>query len=70
MFRKASMLSKILKIFLYGAVNLIVILVLISVTKFNSHGTIQVLLKNQLLPICIIIFVTGLIDYVMINSKF
>lgn len=66
MFRKISMLSKIMKMFLYGIVNLVIVLGLISMTKFNSHGSIQ----GQLLQICIIIFVTGFIDYLLINKKF
>ena len=65
MFRRKSMLSKILKIFLYGLVNFMIILSLISATKFNSHGSIQ----GQLLQICIIIFVTGFVDYIIINKK-
>jgi hypothetical protein len=66
MFRRTTTLSKIIKIFLYGIVNFVVVLALISITKFNSHGPIQ----GQLLPICIIIFVTGIIDYLIINKKF
>ena len=66
MFRRSNILSKILKIFLYGIVNFVGILALISITKFNSHGSLQ----DQLLQICIIIFVTGLVDYIMINKKF
>ncbi|MBC8059579.1 MAG: hypothetical protein H7Y18_02830 [Clostridiaceae bacterium] len=66
MFRRKSMLSQILKIFLYGIVNFVVILGLISITKFNSHGSIQ----SQLPQICIIIFVTGFVDYLVINKKF
>lgn len=60
------MLSQILKIFLYGIVNFVVILGLISLTKFNSHGSIQ----SQLPQICIIILVTGFVDYIVINKKF
>lgn len=44
---------------------LVVILVLISVLKVNSHGSIQ----GQLIPVCIIIFVTGFVDYIIINNK-
>jgi len=66
MFKRRTTLSKILKIFLYGIVNFVVILALISITKYNSHGSIQ----GQLLQICIIIFVTGIIDYLIINKKF
>ena len=69
MFRKISTLSKIIKIFLYGVVNFVVVLGLISITKFNSHSSIQSLLKDQLLQICIIIFVTGLVDYIVVNRK-
>jgi len=66
MFRKKSMLSQILKIFIYGVVNFVVILGLISITKFNSHGPIQ----SQLPQICLVIFVTGFVDYIVINKKF
>lgn len=66
MFGRKSILSKIMKIFLYGVVNFVVILALISVTKFNSNSSIQ----GQLLQILIIVFVTGLVDYIMINKKF
>lgn len=66
MFGRKSLLSKIMKILLYGIVNFVVILALISVTKFNSHSAIQ----GQLLQICIIVLVTGLVDYIMINKKF
>lgn len=66
MFRRKSMLSKIFKIFLYGIVNLVVILGLISITKFNSHGSIQ----SQLPQICIIIFITGFVDNIVMNKKF
>lgn len=66
MFMKKSLLSKVLKILLYGIVNFVVILALISVTKFNSSSAIQ----GQLLQISIIVFVTGLVDYLMINKKF
>lgn len=66
MFMKKSLLSKILKILLYGIVNFVVVLALISVTKYNSNSAIQ----GQLLQIGIIVFVTGLVDYIMINKKF
>ena len=66
MFMRKSILSKILKILLYGVVNFVVILVLISLTKFNSSNALQ----GQLIPIVIIVFVTGFIDYIMINKKF
>jgi len=70
MFNRKSMLSKLLKILLYGIVNFVVILVLISITKFNSTGSIQALIQGQLPQICIIVFVTGLVDYTMINTNF
>lgn len=66
MFRRKSTLSKILTIFIYGLVNLVLVLGLVSVTKFNIHGPYQ----SELLQACIIIFVTGLVDYLMINRKF
>ena len=66
MFMRKSILSKLLKILLYGVVNFVVILVLISLTKFNSSSALQ----GQLIPIAIIVFVTGLVDYIMINKKF
>ena len=66
MFRRKSILSKILTIFLYGIVNFLLVLGLISVTKFNSHGSMQ----GQLLQVCVIIFVTGFADYLIINKKF
>lgn len=66
MFMRKSLLSKVLTILLYGIVNFVVILALISVTKFNSGSAIQ----GQLLQISIIVFVTGLVDYIMINKKF
>ena len=66
MFMRKSILSKLLKILLYGVVNFVVILVLISLTKFNSSNALQ----GQLIPIVIIVFVTGFIDYIMINKKF
>ena len=65
-FRRKSMLSKIFTIFLYGLVNLLLVLGLVSITKFNSHGP----LGSQLVQICIIIFITGLVDFVVINKKF
>ena len=64
-FRRVSMLSKIFTIFIYGLVNLVLVLVLSSLTKFNSKGEIQ----SQLLQICIIIFITGFVDYILINRK-
>ncbi len=66
MFGKKSMLSKILKILLYGTVNLVLILGLINITKFNSQAPIQ----SQLLQILIIIAVTGLVNHIIINKKF
>ena len=66
LFRKTSMLSKIFTILLYGLVNLLLVLGLVSITKFNSHGVLQ----SQLPQILIIIFVTGLVDYIVINRKF
>lgn len=65
-FKRKSMLSKIFTIFLYGLVNLLLVLGLVSATKFNSHGA----LGSQLVQICIIIFITGLVDFVVINRKF
>jgi len=65
MFRRKSMLSIVLKIFLHGIVNFVVILGLISATKFNSHGSMQ----GQLLKICIIILVDGAVNYIIINKK-
>lgn len=64
-FRKTSMLAKIFTIFIYGLVNLVLVLGLVSVTKFNKNGP----LESQLLQICIIIFITGLVDYIVINRK-
>ena len=66
LFRKTSMLSKIFTILLYGLVNLLLVLGLVSITKFNSNGA----LESQLPQILIIIFVTGLVDYIVINRKF
>lgn len=62
---RKSTLSVILKVFLYGIINFVVVLALISVTKYNRQGTIQ----DQIVPILIIIFVTGLVDYIVINKK-
>lgn len=66
LFGRKSMLSKIFTIFIYGLVNLVLVLGLISVTKFNSKGELQ----SQILQICIIIFITGFVDYIAINRKF
>ncbi|MDW7669688.1 MAG: hypothetical protein SCJ93_12750 [Bacillota bacterium] len=66
MFGKKSMLSKIIKIFIYGSVNLVLVLGLINITKFNSQAPIQ----SQLLQILIIVAVTGFVDYIIINKKF
>jgi len=66
MFGRKSLLSKILKALLYGTVNFIVVLVMISLTKYNSQASIQ----SQLLPILIIVSVTGIVDNIVINKKF
>lgn len=65
-FKKMSLLSKIFKIFIYGLVNLVLVLGLVSVTKFNVGGSYE----KQIPQILIIIFVTGLVDYIAINKKF
>ncbi len=65
-FRKTSMLAKIFTIFIYGLMNLVLVLGLVSVTKFNKSGP----LESQLLQICIIIFITGFVDYIVIKKKF
>ena len=66
LFRKTSMISKIFTILLYGLVNMLLVLGLVSITKFNSNGA----LESQIPQILIIIFVTGLVDYIVINRKF
>lgn len=66
LFRRKNILSKIFTIFIYGLVNLLLVLGLVSVTKFNSHGA----LESQLVQICIIIFITGLVDFIVLNKKF
>jgi len=65
-FRRKSMLSKIFTISIYGLVNLLLVLGLVSITKFNSHGALQ----SQIPQILIIIFITGFVDYIVINRKF
>ena len=65
MFGRKSRLSQIYNILLYGIVNFGAVLGLVSITKFNIHGSFQ----SQLLKICIIVFVTGLVDYIVINRK-
>ena len=65
MFGRKSRLSQLFNILLYGIVNFGAVLALISITKFNINGSFQ----GQLLQICIIVFVTGLVDYVVINKK-
>ena len=65
MFGIKSRLSHISNILLYGIVNFGAVLGLISITKFNIRGSFQ----SQLLQSCIIVFVTGLIDYIVINRK-
>lgn len=65
-FRRKSMLSKIFTISIYGLINLLLVLGLVSITKFNSHGSLQI----QIPQILIIIFITGFVDYIVINRKF
>lgn len=65
MFGRKSRSSQIFNILLYGIVNFGVVLGLISITKFNVQGSFQ----SQLLQICIIVCLTGLVDYIVINRK-
>jgi len=65
MFGRKSRVSQISNILLYGVINFGAVLGLISITKFNTRGSFQ----SQLLQICIIVLVTGLMDYIVINRK-
>ena len=65
MFGKKSILSKIQKVFIYGAINFAVVFGLMYFTEFN----IQSALQSQLPQILIIIIATGIVNYVMIKKK-
>jgi len=65
-FPKKNLLSMVLRILLYGGVNFALILTLIPIAKYNIGGGIE----GQLVPIAIIVAVTGLVNYMMVNSKF
>ncbi len=65
MLSNKGMLSKLIKIFLYGVINFAVVLILISITKYNS----QVSFQTQLIPMAIIIFATGLVNYIIVDKK-
>ncbi len=69
MFGRRNLLSKILKIFLYGIINFLLVLGLVSITKVNFQFSIHAI-QSQFLQICIIVFVTGLVNYIIINNKF
>lgn len=66
MFKQKNMLSTVLKILLYGVVNFALVLTLIPIAKYNIGGAIE----GQLVPIAIIVAVTGLVNYIMVNNKF
>lgn len=65
MLSKKGLLSKVIKIVLYGIINFAVVMVLISLTKYNSQVSIQ----SQILPICLIILGTGLVNYIIADRK-
>lgn len=65
MFWKKSILSKIRKVFIYGAINFAVVYGLMYVTKFNTQSALQ----SQLPQILIIIIATGIVNYIMIKKK-
>ena len=66
MFKQKNTLSTVIKILLYGVVNFALVLTLIPIAKYKIGGSIQ----NQLVPIAIIVAVTGLVNYIMVNNKF
>jgi|GEM_PF-3295204 len=68
MFRhaKKNMLSTVVKILLYGGVNFALVLTLIPIAQYKIGGAIE----GQLVPIAIIVTVTGLVNYMMVNSKY